>query len=59
LDTNQSVLFESNDKAEQMSGFTSNYIKVETAYNENLVNEMRDVKLKTILANGNVAVEFQ
>ena len=41
-----------------MVGFTENYIKVEIPYNENLVNKLRTVKLKSILPNGNVSVDF-
>jgi threonylcarbamoyladenosine tRNA methylthiotransferase MtaB len=58
LGTHQNVLFESNSSSEKMSGFTGNYIKVETDYNENLVNQLKDVKLNAILQNGNVSVEF-
>jgi len=58
LGTQQNVLFESNNNSENMSGFTSNYIKVETTYNDELVNELREVKLKSILPNGHVSVTF-
>jgi threonylcarbamoyladenosine tRNA methylthiotransferase MtaB len=58
LGTQQSVLFESNNNSTTMSGFTTNYIKVETPHNEELVNEMREVTLKAILPNGHVAVDF-
>ncbi len=42
-----------------MSGFTDNYIRVETPYKEELVNELRDVKLQTILPNGHVTINFE
>ncbi len=58
LGTRQNVLFESNTNSEKMSGFTGNYIKVETQHNEELVNELSEITLKSILPNGNVAVEF-
>jgi len=35
-------------------GFTDNYIKVETDYNESLENKIVTVKLESILPNGNV-----
>ena len=41
-----------------MVGFTENYIKVETKHMESLVNQLQDVTLKSILKNGNVAVEL-
>ena len=41
-----------------MVGFTENYVKVEIPYKENLINELGGVKLKSILPNGNVAVDF-
>jgi threonylcarbamoyladenosine tRNA methylthiotransferase MtaB len=58
LETEQTVLFESQKKETKMSGFTNNYIKVETSYREDLINELRQVKLKNILANGHAAIEF-
>jgi threonylcarbamoyladenosine tRNA methylthiotransferase MtaB len=54
----QTVLFEEQSKKDRMVGFTENYIKVEINFNPDLVNELRKVTLKSILPNGNVAVEF-
>jgi len=34
--------------------FTENYIKVEIPFAENLINQIKEVKLKSILPNGNV-----
>ncbi|HKJ78287.1 MAG TPA: tRNA (N(6)-L-threonylcarbamoyladenosine(37)-C(2))-methylthiotransferase MtaB [Prolixibacteraceae bacterium] len=56
LGTEQNVLFESQKKGDKMSGFTENYIKVETGFDEKLENQLKRVKLKTILPNGAVAV---
>jgi len=58
LGTQQTVLFEEQIKKEKMVGFTENYIKVESHHNDDLVNEMEKVTLKSILPNGNVAIEF-
>ena len=58
LQTRQTVLFEDTPNSERMNGFTGNYIKVETAYNSNLVNQLVDVNLISVLPNGNVAVNF-
>jgi threonylcarbamoyladenosine tRNA methylthiotransferase MtaB len=58
LGTQQTVLFEEQIKKDKMVGFTENYIKVESHHNEDLVNEMKKVTLKSILPNGNVAIEF-
>ena len=58
LGTLQTVLFEEQIKKDKMVGFTENYIKVESYHNEDLVNEMKKVTLKSILPNGNVAIEF-
>lgn len=58
LGTIQTVLFEAQKNGESMSGFTENYIKVETAFNENLVNELKEVKLKSMLPNGHVEIEM-
>jgi threonylcarbamoyladenosine tRNA methylthiotransferase MtaB len=58
LGTSQSVLFEEQFKKEKTMGFTENYIKVEVNYNEDLVNQIREVKLKSILGNGHVSVDL-
>ncbi len=58
LGSEQTVLFESQQKKNNMVGFTENYIKVETLYNEKMVNQLGKVNLKSILPNGNVAIEF-
>ena len=49
LGSEQSVLFEEQQKKDKMLGFTENYIKVEVPYNKALVNELGVVKLKSIL----------
>jgi len=58
LGTEQSVLFEAQKKGTEMSGFTENYIKVETAFDEGLENELKRVKLKSILPSGHVSVQL-
>ena len=51
---NEKVLFESTVKKGMMYGFTGNYIKVETPYNENLVGKIISVKLTGIANSGNI-----
>jgi threonylcarbamoyladenosine tRNA methylthiotransferase MtaB len=58
IGSEQSVLFEAQQKKDKMMGFTENYIKVEVPYSESLVNQLGTVKLKSILPNGHVAVEM-
>ena len=41
--TSQKVLFESAKQNEKMVGFTENYVKVSTPYNDALINEVVDV----------------
>ena len=48
------VLFEEQKDKKSISGFTDNYIKVETDYYENLQNHIVSVRLENILSNGNV-----
>ncbi len=48
------VLFEEANGKKVVSGFTENYIKVETSFQEGLVNRIVSVKLENILPNGNV-----
>ncbi len=60
LGTKHTVLFERPLKSgEVMHGFTDNYIRVETPFREELVNELRDVNLETILPNGHVTINFE
>ena len=58
LSTTQTVLFENQKDKNKMAGFTENYIKVETDFRENQINELANVKLKSILPNGHVSIEF-
>ncbi len=58
LNSEQTVLFEAQKNGENMSGFTENYIKVETPFQSELVNELKKVKLKSILPNGHVSMEL-
>jgi threonylcarbamoyladenosine tRNA methylthiotransferase MtaB len=58
LGIQQTVLFEEQIKKDKIVGFTENYIKVETRHDEDLVNQIKKVKLLSILPNGNVAIEF-
>ncbi len=58
LETEQTVLFEDQKNKGNMSGFTENYIKVETPYCTEFINELKKVKLKSILPDGNVSVEI-
>jgi len=48
------VLFEEQKDKKSISGFTDNYIKVQTNYDENLENHIVSIKLENILPNGNV-----
>lgn len=54
LGTIHEVLFEEQKDKKSLSGFTDNYIRVETPYNENLENHIVQVKLENLLPNGNV-----
>jgi threonylcarbamoyladenosine tRNA methylthiotransferase MtaB len=52
------VLFEADKTETFMTGFTDNYIKVKTPFNASLVNQMRDVTLEQIDADGNVLAKL-
>ena len=58
LGTEQTVLFEDNKNKGNMLGFTENYIKVETPYRKDFINQLIKVKLKSIQPDGNVSVEI-
>ena len=54
----QTVLFEGENKEGYIHGFTSNYVKVKTPWNPNLVNTTHEVSLKQIDEDGLVRFEF-
>lgn len=54
---NDTVLFENENKEGYMFGFTGNYIKVKTAYDPLLVNQLKKLRLSGIDAEGNMAGE--
>ena len=54
LGTIRPVLFEEQKDKKSISGFTDNYIRVETNFQEGMENQIIEVKLENILPNGNV-----
>ena len=50
------VLFEDDQKNGYMHGFTKNYVKVKAKYDPVMVNELKNVKLVELLADGEVEV---
>ncbi len=52
LNTNSEVLFEAEENGGMMNGFTTNYVKVKTAYNPELINKIATVKLESIDRDG-------
>ncbi|WP_282628560.1 tRNA (N(6)-L-threonylcarbamoyladenosine(37)-C(2))-methylthiotransferase MtaB [Empedobacter sedimenti] len=57
LNTTQKVLWEHDNKDGKMFGFTENYVKVQTDFNPELVNETQIVDLVRINHNGIVEVK--
>jgi threonylcarbamoyladenosine tRNA methylthiotransferase MtaB len=58
LNSDQVVLFERENKDGTMYGFTKNYVKVKTAYDIRLVNQLIPVKLTDIDTDGNMSIEL-
>ena len=54
LDSVREVLFEEEKDKKSISGYTDNYIRVETKYRKGMENQILSVKLENILPNGNV-----
>ncbi len=52
------VLFEAEKNNDKMFGFTSNYVKVKTDYNESLINTVKQVTLKEIDRDGLFLVDI-
>jgi threonylcarbamoyladenosine tRNA methylthiotransferase MtaB len=59
LQSERTVLFESENKEGYIHGFTENYVKVKTPWNPELVNTLHAVKLTEIDEDGLVRFEFQ
>jgi threonylcarbamoyladenosine tRNA methylthiotransferase MtaB len=52
------ILFEGDHKNGFMHGFTRNYVKVKTAYDPLLINEIRNVNLENIAADGDMEISI-
>lgn len=52
------VLFEGTEENGQMYGFTSNYVKVKTAFNPLMVNQMADITMTELDRDGLMKIEF-
>ena len=52
MGSREKVLFEAQNNAGMMSGWTGNYIKVLSPYREDWVNTIREVELNIMDANG-------
>jgi threonylcarbamoyladenosine tRNA methylthiotransferase MtaB len=50
------VLFEAHKDKVLISGFTDNYIKIESSFREGLINEVRSVTLEQINRDGNMSL---
>jgi len=56
IGTTAQVLFEDDEQNGFMHGFTKNYVKVKAKYDPVMVNELKNVKLVELLADGEVEV---
>jgi threonylcarbamoyladenosine tRNA methylthiotransferase MtaB len=56
LGESRTVLFEADNKEGFMHGFTDNYIKVKTPHDPTLINQLKQVELKELDADGNVLI---
>lgn len=56
LGTTQNVLWEAENKNGKMHGFTQNYVKVETDFDENLINQTEIVDLAFMNTNGCIEI---
>ncbi|WP_178984016.1 tRNA (N(6)-L-threonylcarbamoyladenosine(37)-C(2))-methylthiotransferase MtaB [Winogradskyella helgolandensis] len=59
LNTDRTVLFESDNKEGYIHGFTENYVKVKAPWNPELVNTLEKVRLTKIDEDGLVRFKFQ
>jgi threonylcarbamoyladenosine tRNA methylthiotransferase MtaB len=59
LGETRTVLFEGDNKEGFMHGFTDNYIKVKTPFDASLVNQLKEVDLLSLDADGSVLVDLR
>ncbi len=59
LGTTHTVLFEGENKAGFIYGFTENYVKVKTPWNPELVNTLHDIELEKIDEDGLVRFNYK
>jgi threonylcarbamoyladenosine tRNA methylthiotransferase MtaB len=59
LNTSRKVLFESENDEGYMHGFTDNYIKVKTRYDEALCNTIQEVFIDKLLLGGFAGITFE
>jgi threonylcarbamoyladenosine tRNA methylthiotransferase MtaB len=57
--TEQKVLWEGNRKKNYMTGFTENYIQVQTEYKKELINQISPIKLDNLDENGDFLINFE
>lgn len=58
LGSTRKVVWESENKNGMIQGFTENYVKVQTAFDENLINQLMEVELVMLNSDGNVDVQI-
>ncbi len=58
IETNRTVLFESENKEGYIHGFTENYVKVKTPWNPELINTLHEINLTKIDDDGSVRIKF-
>jgi threonylcarbamoyladenosine tRNA methylthiotransferase MtaB len=58
LETTRLVLFEAEEEGGMMNGFTENYVKVKTPFNEALINTIQPVFLKEVDRDGIMKIEI-
>ncbi len=59
LGSKRTVLFEGENKAGYIHGFTENYVKVKAPWNPHLVNTLHAIQLKEIDQDGLVRFDFE
>jgi threonylcarbamoyladenosine tRNA methylthiotransferase MtaB len=58
-DLTRPVLFESDQDKGWMFGFTDNYLKVKTAFDQKLINQIREVRLTNLDSDLNYLASFE
>jgi threonylcarbamoyladenosine tRNA methylthiotransferase MtaB len=59
ISKSETVLFESDEEDGYMHGFTSNYVKVKTKFDDSMINQLAEIRMEKIDGNGIMDISLE